>query len=105
MSKDDLKAVTIRILGKEYDVNSPSNEVDKLLSSATYLDEKMQEIHTKGNTAGLERIAVMAALNITYELMSAKEKLEKQTSDTEEHLSRLEAKIEKALLETLQIED
>ncbi len=47
MSKNDLKAVTIRILGKEYDVNSPPNEVDKLLSSATYLDEKMQEIHSK----------------------------------------------------------
>jgi cell division protein ZapA len=105
MSKNDLKAVTIRILGKEYDVNSPPNEVDKLLSSATYLDEKMQEIRSKGNTVGLERIAVMAALNITYELMSARGKLKKQTSDTEEYLSRLETKIEKALLEVLQIED
>ena len=98
MSKNDLKTVTIKILGKEYDVKSPPNEVDKLLSSASYLDEKMQEIRSKRNTVGLENIAVMAALNITYEMIE-------QTSDAEKHLSRLEAKIENTLLEALQIED
>lgn len=63
-------AVTVSILDKEYKVACPSGEKRALLDSAEYLDEKMRAIKDSGKTMGAERIAVLAALNITHELLT-----------------------------------
>ncbi len=63
-------AVTVSILDKEYKVACPSGEKRALLESAEYLDEKMREIKDSGKIIGAERIAVIAALNITHELIN-----------------------------------
>jgi len=60
---------TIRLLDKEYTVACPQEERDGLLESARMLDEKMREIRTRGKIVGNERIVVMAALNIIFELL------------------------------------
>ncbi len=60
--------VEVRILDKEYHVACPPDARHKLESAAKYLDTKMREIRTNGKVFGTERIAVMAALNIAYEL-------------------------------------
>jgi cell division protein ZapA len=67
MSEKETVAVTI--LDKEYLVASPEEEKGELEQSARYLDEKMREIRGSGRVFGTERIAVMAALNITHELL------------------------------------
>lgn len=61
--------VAVRILDKEYLVASPEEQQDALLRAAKHLDSKMREIRASGKVFGTERIAVMAALNITHELL------------------------------------
>jgi cell division protein ZapA len=61
--------VEVKILDKEYLVACPEEEREALLRSARHLDTKMREIRSSGKVFGTERIAVMAALNITHELL------------------------------------
>ena len=61
--------VEVRILDKEYLVACPQEEQEALLRAARHLDTKMREIRSSGKVFGTERIAVMAALNITHELL------------------------------------
>jgi len=65
-------AVNVEILGKEYRIACAENEKDALLASAEYLDEKMGDVKGNGKVVGSERIAVMAALNISHELLQQK---------------------------------
>lgn len=69
MSRDS-KGIDINILGREFRVACPEDEQESLLSAATYLDKKMREIRDQGKVIGVERIAVMAALNMAYELLT-----------------------------------
>jgi cell division protein ZapA len=61
--------VTIRILEKEYNVACPVEEKASLLASAELLNVKMREIRDSGKVVGLDRVAVMAALNLANELL------------------------------------
>jgi cell division protein ZapA len=61
--------VEVRILDKEYLVACPQEEQEALLRAARHLDTKMREIRSSGKVFGTESIAVMAALNITHELL------------------------------------
>jgi cell division protein ZapA len=65
--------VTVKILDKEYQVACPDDQEAELVVSAKYLDKQMRGIRDTGKVIGLERIAVMAALNISYELLQASE--------------------------------
>lgn len=64
--------VSVRILEKEYQVSCPASERTDLLDSAEVLNAKMREIRDSGKVVGLDRIAVMAALNMANELLHAK---------------------------------
>jgi cell division protein ZapA len=63
--------VTIRILEKEYNVACPAEEKPALVASAELLNHKMREIRDSGKVVGLDRVAVMAALNLANELLKA----------------------------------
>ena len=65
--------ITVHILDKEYQVACPEEQQAELVVSAKYLDKQMRTIRDTGKVIGLERIAVMAALNISYELLQASE--------------------------------
>ena len=74
------KTVTVHILDKEYCVTCPDDERENLENAARYLDGKMREIRSGGKVIGSDRIAVMAGLNITHELLHKQERQEKQVS-------------------------
>jgi cell division protein ZapA len=63
--------VSVRILDKEYQVACPASERTNLLDSAEILNAKMREIRDGGRVVGLDRIAVMAALNMANDLIHA----------------------------------
>ena len=63
--------VKVRILDQEYTVACPEDAKNELLQSADYVDRKMREIRSSGNVVGTDRVAVMAALNIAHELLTA----------------------------------
>ncbi|SOB77801.1 cell division protein ZapA [Marinobacter sp. LV10R510-11A] len=92
MSKQST-TVEVKILDKDYLVACPAEEQEALIRAARHLDSKMREIRTSGKVFGTERIAVMAALNMTHEL------LERDTmSDvTSTLLKAMDSKLENAL--------
>ena len=66
------KTLDVNIMGRTYKVACSDEERNALLSAVAYLDRKMSEIKSAGRVASAERIAVMAALNITHELLSSR---------------------------------
>jgi len=68
----DPKGLQINVMGREFRVACPDNEQKGLLEAVDYLNRKMNEIRDNGKVIGLERIAIMAALNIAHELLSTK---------------------------------
>ncbi len=63
------KTVSVRILDKDYQVACSEEEERMLLMSARHLDSTMRNIRSSGKVIGSDRIAVMAALNVTNELL------------------------------------
>ncbi|MFE8070665.1 cell division protein ZapA [Marinobacteraceae bacterium S3BR75-40.1] len=63
------QTVEVNILDKDYLVACPEESQRELEQAARHLDSKMREIRASGKVFGTERIAVMAALNITHELL------------------------------------
>ncbi|PCJ36746.1 MAG: cell division protein ZapA [Moraxellaceae bacterium] len=100
----ELKAVNIKILEKEYGVSCPPDEEDELLSSARLVDSKMRDIRKSGKIVGMDRIAVMAALNIAHELIKAQKEIKHHGNDTEKQLARIQEKVELALAQARQME-
>ena len=66
------KTLDVTIMGRTYKVACSEEERNALLSAVAYLDRKMTEIKNTGRVGSAERIAVMAALNITHELLSSR---------------------------------
>lgn len=66
------RALDITIMGRTYKVACADEERESLLQAVAYLDGKMNDIKASGRVGNAERIAVMAALNITHELLSTK---------------------------------
>jgi cell division protein ZapA len=64
--------VSVRILEKEYFITCPYEERSALLDSAEFLNARMREVRDSGKVVGLDRIAVMVALNLTNELLQLK---------------------------------
>lgn len=72
--------VTVHIMDKEYCIACPPEERSNLEGAARYLDRKMREIRSSGKVIGADRIAVMAALNITHDLLHKQDRPDVQAS-------------------------
>lgn len=67
------RTITVTLMGKEYMLACPEEAEASLLQAAQYLDTKMEEIRASGRVIGSEKVAVMAALNIAYEMNSLRQ--------------------------------
>jgi cell division protein ZapA len=72
MSSPKISSLDVTILDREFRVACPDDERTELLDAVAYLDKKMREIRDAGKIASVERIAIMAALNIAHELLTTK---------------------------------
>ena len=70
MSNSKTSSLDVTILDREFRVACPDDERAELLDAVAYLDKKMREIRDAGKIASVERIAIMAALNIAHELLT-----------------------------------
>jgi cell division protein ZapA len=100
----DVVPVTIRILDKEYQIACSEEERHSLLDSARYLDERMKEIRSTGKVVGSERVAVMAALNITHDLLQSRLKAKNNVAVDSAKIKNLQEKVETALTRCKQLE-
>jgi len=92
--------VSVRILDKEYQVACPASERTDLLDSAEILNAKMREIRDSGRVVGLDRIAVMAALNMANDLLHAKARDRVIEDDFSQRLRMISDRVESALGDT-----
>lgn len=89
------ETLSVHILGKDYQVACPEEEREALLRAASELDLRMRVIRQSGNVIGVERIAVMAALNLSNEVLMGQQ----QHSDVDQDvLENLHSRIDEALL-------
>jgi cell division protein ZapA len=68
----DAGGMQINIMGREFRVACAPQEQKSLQEAVDYLNRKMAEIKDQGKISGIERIAIMAALNISHEFLSAR---------------------------------
>ena len=100
----EASSVTITILGKEYQISCPPDEEEALRQSARHLDQQMSQIKARGTTLGFEKIAVMAALNISHELLKQSAAAPAGATPSQRDLQQLEEKIDLALEANRQLE-
>lgn len=101
---ETLAHVNIKILEKEYQIACKSDERADLLDSAELLNQRMRQIRESGKVTGLDRIAVMAALNMAHELLQASSKGESLESDAALRLQAMRERVESALQSGQQLE-
>lgn len=100
----DVAQVSIRILEKEYQFACPASERNDLLNAAEFLNAKMRQIRDSGKVVGLDRIAVMAALNLANELLKSRTREELMDSSIGLRVKSMRERIESALETGLQLE-
>lgn len=98
------KALAVRILDKEYRVVCEENEEAALIASARDLDRRMREVRSSGKVVGVERIAVMVALNLANDLIKCQSSHEEVASSAGHRLNQLRERIEIALNDSNQLE-
>jgi cell division protein ZapA len=96
--------VSVRILDKEYQVACPANERTNLLDSAEILNDKMREIHDSGRIVGLDRIAVMAALNMANDLIHASARDQELEGSISDRLKIISDRVDHVLRGTQQLD-
>jgi cell division protein ZapA len=72
MSTQTKGGLDVNIMGREFRIACQEDEQKELLKAIEYLNTKMREIRDAGKVLGVERIAIMAALNITHEFLSSR---------------------------------
>ena len=101
---NEYETISVSLLGKKYQVSCEEDEVATLEQSAKYLNKKMLEIRDSGRVVGLDRIAVMAALNIVGESLTSSEKLSLLDENLDKRIDALNESLEAALIKHTQLE-
>lgn len=93
----DPKSLQINVMGREFRVACPDSEQKGLLEAVDYLNRKMLEIRDHGKIVGLERIAIMAALNIAHELLATKVGGGFDIGEVKRRMNRMETVLDQAM--------
>jgi cell division protein ZapA len=104
MSHQDQARVSVRIMEKEYVVACPYEERSALLDAAEFLNARMREIRDSGKVVGLDRIAVMAALNLAHEFLRARDRESRIDSGAGGRVRALRERVESVLGKGQQLE-
>lgn len=96
--------ISIEIMDNLYRVSCPESEREALLEAAQYLNNAMQEIRDTGKILGMERVAVIAALNISYDLLKCRRETNDSVDLTNERIQGLLQKVENVLSKSPKME-
>jgi len=104
MTHPDQARVSVRIMDKEYVVACPYEERSALLDAAEFLNARMREIRDSGKVVGLDRIAVMTALNLAHEFLRVKDYESRIDSGVGGRVRALRERVESVLGKGQQLE-
>ena len=96
--------VSVNILGKEYQVACPEEEKEALIASARMVHQNMEKIRASGKVVGLDRIAVMAALNLAHELFVLQNDEGNDLEYLNDKISQIKERVSAFLQEDRQLE-
>ena len=96
--------VAVSILDREFLIACTPEERPGLIAAAAYLDGKMREVRGNTRTQGLDRIAVMAALNLAHELLKLRGRGDAVDTDVSQKIRQLRERVESALSRGQQLE-
>ena len=88
---------SIRVLDREYTVGVEPDERDSLMAAAKLLDTKMREVRGANRMAAVDRVAVLAALNLAHELQQLREESGKRNRALARTLDDLQRKLDALL--------
>ncbi len=89
--------IYVKILDREFQVACPEGIENELTKAAEILDNKMQEIRNSGKIVGVERIAIMAALNLAHDMLQKQQQKVEYINSIDERIRCLQEKIDAAL--------
>ncbi|HEY3809623.1 MAG TPA: cell division protein ZapA [Steroidobacteraceae bacterium] len=104
MSEREARPLSVRILEKDYMVACAPDERSELLDSAEFLNGRMREIRDSGKIVGLDRIAVMAALNLAHEVISMRARESGTEQEVGHRLKTIRERVETSLQQGQQLE-
>jgi cell division protein ZapA len=90
------KTIDVSIMGREFTVACTDEERAGLLEAVSYLDKKMHDIRDTGKVVGIDRIAIMAALNMSHELLHTKTG-DVDIGDYKRRISAMQSQIDEAM--------
>ncbi|SPJ32603.1 cell division protein ZapA [Kushneria phyllosphaerae] len=93
MPQGPRQTAEITLMGQNFVVSCAPGEEQALHEAARYFDKAMAGIQTRGRTISIDKVAMMAGLNITHELRDET----KRRQELEERLAGLDARLQKAL--------
>lgn len=93
----NVKAVDVSIMGRDFTVSCTEEERVGLMHAVAFLDKKMRDIRDSGKIIGVERIAIMTALNLSHELLNSKTG-DVDTGDIKRRISKMQDDIDQAVL-------
>ena len=102
--REAARPLSVRILEKDYFVACAPNERSELLDSAEFLNNRMREIRDSGKIVGLDRIAVMAALNLAHEVIRLRANSTGNEQEFGHRLKTLRERVETSLVKGQQLE-
>ena len=97
------QTLTISIMNKEFRVACPEGEEEALQRAARYLSEQMQEIRQSGKVVGMDRIAIMTALNMSHELLCGQSKVQTSQDYAKLRIRALNDRLENAIADGKQL--
>jgi len=103
-SAQDRAQISLRIMEKEYVIACPYEERTALLDTAEFLNSRMREVRDSGKVVGLDRIAVMVALNLANELLRLKNQDARLESEASGRVRALRERVEGAIEKGQQLE-
>jgi len=102
--QQDQARVSVRIMEKEYVIACPYDDRSALLDAAEFLNGRMREIRDSGRVVGIDRIAVMAALNLAHEYLKGKDRESKLDHGVGQRVRALRERVEGSLGKGQQLE-
>jgi cell division protein ZapA len=90
--------VTVKLLDREFLVGCKPDERAGLLAAVTHLDRRMHSIRHTSRSPGYDRVAILAALDMTHELLTLQRSRDAWSRETSEHIATLRRKLEEAMV-------
>ncbi len=94
------KPLNLDIMGREFCVTCPDEEREEIQLAAAYLDNKIQEIKAEGRVIDSDRIAIIAALSITHELLMLRTGTGFDMNEFRRRINSLKKKVDEVMIKT-----